>query len=445
MTLIEPIVMIFICVNQPNPFNLCSIFLNTPQKNRISYLINNQLLQLSVIIVNFNVKHFLEQCLQSVLLASKNSTVEIFVVDNNSTDGSKAYLQPLFPQVNFIWLDKNVGFAKANNIAVTKAMGEYILFLNPDTIIAEESLEATISFIKTDERIGAVGVKMIDGSGQFLKESKRAFPSPRISLFKILGLATLFPTSKTFAKYHLGNLPNNENHEVDVLAGAFMLIPKSVLDKVGSFDEAFFMYGEDVDLSYRIQKAGYKNYYFAQTTIIHFKGESTKKGSLNYVRLFYKAMDLFVHKHYKGSNATLFTFLINTGIRLRAGLAAISSVFKRNKQTLFKNKTNIIISDEKNYTEVVEILTQHNENVLGRVNIFSNDTKNTLNDIGNIQSLVKKDTAIIFCQNHLSISKVITLVQQLPICIVKRFHLANTKSIISSHSKDDRGDSIGLH
>jgi GT2 family glycosyltransferase len=422
----------------------CLDFLNTPQKNRNSYLINNQLLQLSIIIVNFNVKYFLEQCLQSVLLATKNTATEIFVVDNNSSDGSKDYLEHLFYQVKFIWLNENVGFAKANNIAVAKATGEYIVFLNPDTIVAEDSFEKTIAFAKSNYSTGAVGVKMIDGSGSFLKESKRAFPSPSISLFKILGFASLFPTSKIFAKYHLGNLSVNENHEVDVLAGAFMLISKKVIDEVGSFDEDFFMYGEDVDLSYRIQKAGYKNYYFAQTTIIHFKGESTKKGSLNYVRLFYKAMDLFVHKHYKGSNAVLFTFLINTGIRLRALLAAVSSLFKRTKNTSLKNKTNIIISDEKNYSETVEILSKHNESVLGRVNIFSNDTKNTLNDIGNIQSLLKKDTAIIFCQNHLSVSKIIEMVQQLPINIVKRFHLANTKSIVSSHSKDDRGDSIGL-
>ncbi|MBP6430248.1 MAG: glycosyltransferase family 2 protein [Ferruginibacter sp.] len=401
-------------------------------------------MQLSVIIVNYNVKHFLEQCLQSVLLATKNITSEIFVVDNNSTDGSKTYFENNFTQVQFIWLNENVGFAKANNIAVAKATGEYILFLNPDTIIAEDCLEKVIAFAKSTEAVGAVGVKMIDGSGRFLKESKRAFPSPSISLFKILGLATLFPTSSTFAKYHLGHLSSNQIHEVDVLAGAFMLIPQTILNKVGSFDEDFFMYGEDVDLSYRIQKAGYKNYYFAQTTIIHFKGESTKKGSLNYVRLFYKAMNQFVHKHYKGTNAAFFTFLINTGIHLRAAVAAVSSIFKINKESSLKNKANLVVSDEKNYNAVVDILTQHNETVLGRVNVFSNDTRNTISDINNIQSLLKNDTAIIFCQNHLSIGKIIEWVEQLPKEIVKRFYLAETKSIVSSHNKDNRGDSIGL-
>ena len=401
-------------------------------------------MQLSIIIVNYNVKYFLEQCLQSVLLATKNCTAEIFVVDNNSTDGSKQFLEPLFKEVHFIWLPKNIGFAKANNIALAKTSGDYILFLNPDTIVAEDSFEKTIPFLQNNIAIGALGVKMIDGSGQFLKESKRAFPSPSISLFKILGLANLFPKSKLFAKYHMGHLSVNENNEVDVLAGAFMLVPKVVLNVVGSFDEAFFMYGEDVDLSYRIQKAGYKNYYFAKTTILHFKGESTKKGSLNYVRLFYKAMNLFVHKHYKSGNAAVFTFLINIGIWFRASLATLTSVFKVDKKTFIKDKDNFIISDEVNYTKVVEILSVHNESVMDRVNIFNNDKKNTINDISTIQSYLKRDTAVVFCQNHLSVSKIIQLVQQFPVGIVKRFHLANTKSIVSSHSKDGRGDSIGL-
>jgi len=378
------------------------------------------------------------------LLATKNCTAEIFVVDNNSTDGSKQFLEPLFKEVHFIWLPKNIGFAKANNIALAKTSGDYILFLNPDTIVAEDSFEKTIAFLQNNAAIGALGVKMIDGSGQFLKESKRAFPSPSISLFKILGLANLFPKSKLFAKYHMGHLSVNENNEVDVLAGAFMLVPKVVLNVVGSFDEAFFMYGEDVDLSYRIQKAGYKNYYFAKTTILHFKGESTKKGSLNYVRLFYKAMNLFVHKHYKSGNAAVFTFLINIGILFRASLATLTSVFKVDKKTFIKDKTNFIISDEVNYTKVVEILSVHNESVMDRVNIFNNDKKNTINDISTIQSYLKRETAVVFCQNHLSVSKIIQLVQQFPVGIVKRFHLANTKSIVSSHSKDGRGDSIGL-
>lgn len=286
-------------------------------------------MQLSVIIVNYNVKYFLEQCLYSVQKACSGIKAEIIVVDNNSTDGSRSYLEPEFPTVNFIWNRTNVGFAKANNQALSLAKGEYILFLNPDTLIPEDCFEKCINLLNSNIIIGALGIKMIDGAGNFLKESKRAFPSPLTSLFKLSGFARLFPRSKIFAKYHLGNLCENENHEVDVLAGAFMMIPQKVLIEIGNFDERFFMYGEDVDLSYRIQKAGYKNYYFAESTIIHFKGESTKRGSLNYVHLFYKAMNLFVKKHYSGSRAGIFIFLIQTGIIIRAIFSALAGLLKK--------------------------------------------------------------------------------------------------------------------
>lgn len=286
-------------------------------------------MQLSVIIVNYNVKYFLEQCLHSVQKACAGIDAEIIVADNNSTDGSKAYLQDNFTAVKFIWNNDNIGFSKANNLALEKATGDYILFLNPDTILAEDSIEKCIHFFEQHDKAGAIGIRMVDGSGNFLKESKRAFPSPLTSLFKLSGLAMLFPKSKTFARYHLGHLSENENHEVDVLAGAFMMMPKKVLDEIGNFDERFFMYGEDVDLSYRVQEAGYKNYYFAESTIIHFKGESTKRGSLNYVRLFYKAMSLFVKKHYSGSKAGLFIFFIQTAIIIRAFFSALGNLLKK--------------------------------------------------------------------------------------------------------------------
>lgn len=286
-------------------------------------------MQLSVIIVNYNVKYFLEQCLHSVQKACIGIDSEIIVADNNSTDGSREYLQDNFPTVKFIWNSDNIGFAKANNLALEKATGSFILFLNPDTILAEDSIEKCIQFFDQHKSAGAIGIRMIDGSGNFLKESKRAFPSPLTSLFKLSGLTMLFPKSKIFARYHLGHLPENENHEVDVLAGAFMMMPKRVLDETGNFDERFFMYGEDVDLSYRVQEAGYKNYYFAESTIIHFKGESTKRGSLNYVRLFYKAMSLFVKKHYSGSKAGLFIFFIQTAIMIRAFFSALGNLLKK--------------------------------------------------------------------------------------------------------------------
>ena len=254
---------------------------------------------------------------------------EIIVVDNNSADHSVEYLTPGFPTIQFIANKENLGFAKACNQGLKQAKGEYILFLNPDTIVPEDCFQKCISFFASHPAAGALGIKMLDGSGRFLKESKRSFPSPMTSLYKLFGLSKLFPRSKTFSRYHLGHLDENKNNEVDVLAGAFMMIKKEVLEKVGNFDEIFFMYGEDVDLSYRIQKAGYKNYYFANSNIIHFKGESTRKGTMNYVRMFYNAMSIFVRKHYSGGRAGIFNILIYIAIWTRAALSAVGHFIRR--------------------------------------------------------------------------------------------------------------------
>jgi GT2 family glycosyltransferase len=286
-------------------------------------------MQLSVIIVNYNVKLFLEQCLYSVKKAITGIEAEVIVIDNNSADKSIEYLGPKFPGIHFLINEENFGFAKACNQGLRIAKGNFILFLNPDTIVPENCFQKCISFLETHPDAGALGIKMLDGTGKFLKESRRSFPSPMTSLYKLFGLSRLFPYSKRFSKYHFGHLHERENHEVDVLAGAFLMAKKEVLDKVGGFDEIFFMYGEDVDLSYRIQKAGYRNYYFAESNIIHFKGESTRKGSLNYVRMFYNAMSLFVRKHYGGSEAGLFNFLIHIAIWIRAALTAIAGFIRR--------------------------------------------------------------------------------------------------------------------
>ena len=254
--------------------------------------------------------------------------VETIVVDNRSTDDSLCYLQPLFPEVHFLRNETNEGFAKACNRGLAVARGEYILFLNPDTLVAEDSFHKCIAFFATHPDCGALGVRMIDGSGKFLKESKRSFPSPLTSLYKLFGLSLVFPRSKVFSRYHLGHLDPGQTHEVDVLAGAYLMARKSLLDEVGGFDETFFMYGEDVDLSYRIQKSGYRNYYFAGTTIIHFKGESTKRGSLNYVRMFYQAMSVFVQKHYGGTRAGIFNAAIQFAIWTRAAISALTKFIR---------------------------------------------------------------------------------------------------------------------
>ncbi|NUM32588.1 MAG: glycosyltransferase [Bacteroidetes bacterium] len=284
-------------------------------------------MKLSVIIVNYNVKYFLEQCLKSVQKALRGIESEIWVVDNNSVDGSIAMLKEKFTDVKLIENKTNVGFSKANNLAAKKAKGEFILFLNPDTVVEEDCFEKCITFMQNTPNAGALGVRMLDGSGNFLPESKRGLPTPQVALFKMFGLNKLFPKSKKFGKYHLGFLPQNKINKVEVLAGAFMFVRKSVLDKVGLFDESFFMYGEDIDLSYRIVKAGFNNYYFPETSIIHYKGESTKKGSANYVKIFYQAMIIFARKHYRGSKSEMLIFLINSFIYLRAFAALLYRFF----------------------------------------------------------------------------------------------------------------------
>jgi GT2 family glycosyltransferase len=231
--------------------------------------------------------------------------------------------------VKFIANKQNLGFAKACNQGAKISKGNYLLFLNPDTIVPEDCFHKCITFLEFHDKAGALGVKMLDGAGKFLKESKRSFPGPLTSLYKLFGLSRLFPRSTVFSKYHLGHLDKDKDHEVDVLAGAFIMIRREVLEKIGGFDETFFMYGEDVDLSYRIQKTGLLNYYFAQTSIIHFKGESTRKGTLNYVRLFYKAMSTFVNKHYRSGRAGLFNILIQIAIWLRATLTAMGNFIRR--------------------------------------------------------------------------------------------------------------------
>lgn len=278
-------------------------------------------MKLSVVIVNYNVRHFLEQCLNSVFTALNDIDAEVFVVDNNSVDGSCAMVKEKFGKVRLIANQKNLGFSAANNQAIHQAKGEYILLLNPDTVVQEDTFSQIIDFMDSHADAGGLGVKMIDGKGRFLPESKRALPTPAVAFYKIFGLSRLFPRSKRFGQYHLTYLDKDKTHKVEVLSGAFMLLRKSVIDHIGALDETYFMYGEDIDLSYRITKAGFSNYYFPGTTIIHYKGESTKKGSINYVLVFYRAMIIFARKHFSAKNAKAFSFLINSAVYFRASMA----------------------------------------------------------------------------------------------------------------------------
>jgi GT2 family glycosyltransferase len=284
---------------------------------------------IGIVIVNYNVRYFLEQCLYSVRKALKpNLKVEVWVVDNASVDGSVSLLQSNFPDIHLIANEKNVGFSAANNQAIRMMDSKYVLLLNPDTILEEDTLDLCYRFMEQKPEAGAMGVRMIDGAGNFLPESKRKVPDLWNSFCKLTYLSDIFPKSKTFSGYNLGYLPEMDTHQIEVLCGAFMFMRKETLDKSGLLDEAFFMYGEDIDLSYRILQAGYQVWYYPETSIIHYKGESTKKGSINYVKTFYGAMQIYVNKHYGQGNARIFKNIITAGIYLRAVLSAFFKIIK---------------------------------------------------------------------------------------------------------------------
>jgi GT2 family glycosyltransferase len=274
-------------------------------------------MDLSVIIVSHNVKTYLEQCLHSLGRASEGIDTEVWVVDNASTDGTAAWLPETFPGVRLMALEENIGFAKANNLLLPLVSGKHILFLNPDTLMQEDCLKKCLAFMDGHKDAGALGVRMINGFCTYLPESKRGMPGARASFYKMSGLAERYPRHPVFAAYHLGHLDPRSTQAVPVLSGAFLMVRAEVIRKTGGFDEQFFMFGEDIDLSYRIRQAGWTNYYFADTTLVHFKGQSTDKDSDAYARHFFGAMTLFVRKYYTGSFAFWYRRLLRTGITLQ--------------------------------------------------------------------------------------------------------------------------------
>jgi len=284
-------------------------------------------MELTVVIVNYRVKFLLEQTLRAVEQAMQGLTGEVIVVDNLSGDDSIAFSRERHPQVAYIENRENVGFARANNQAIMLAQGEFTLILNPDTIITPRCLHEGIDWMRSHPKCGAIGARMMDGNGVFLPESKRSFPTPWVSFCKIFGLSKLFPLSPWFAKYHLRYLSDQEPQCIDILSGAYMLCRTSVLQQLGGFDSDFFMYGEDIDLSYRIVKAGYENW-FLPTPMIHYKGESTHKDSMRYVRIFYDAMLIFYRKHFPRFNV-IFYPIVKLGVVVRAGMSMAKRLVKR--------------------------------------------------------------------------------------------------------------------
>ena len=314
---------------------------------------------LSVIIVNYNVKYYLEQCLESVRRASQGLQVEVFVVDNLSTDGSVSYLEERFPEVRFIANQENVGFARANNQAIRLSTGRYVLLLNPDTIVAENTFTDFIAFMDAHPEAGGAGAYMLRFDGAFAPESRRALPTPFVSFCKMSGLAALFPKSRVFGRYYMRYLDENKVEEIEIISGAFMWLRREALDKAGLLDEDFFMYGEDIDLSYRIMKSGYKNY-FLPSRMLHYKGESTEKSSYRYVYTFYEAMRLFFRKHY-AHYSFLVSLPINLAIWVRSFMAYLGNQLRHGKvsEEFLPTSNMLVIAPSASLDEVRTLLAQY--------------------------------------------------------------------------------------
>jgi len=267
-------------------------------------------MDLSVVIVSYNVREYLRACLDSVKIASENIDCEVFVVDNNSTDGSPEMLRNDFPHLKLIFNSENSGFATANNQAIINTIGDYVLLLNPDTIVEPDAFTSCLKFMREHPEAGALGVRMVDGKGTFLPESKRSRPTPLTSFFKITGANRLFPKSEIINRYYLPQIDRNQTAPADIISGAFMFINREALVKAGLPDERFFMYGEDIDLSYRFLKAGFKNFYFAGTQIIHYKGKSTSRNSYTDLHHFYRAMRIYAMKRNSEKFSLLYIVII---------------------------------------------------------------------------------------------------------------------------------------
>lgn len=301
-------------------------------------------IDISVIIVSYNVRYYLEQCLSSVYAAASSINIEVFVVDNASSDGTIAYIRKKFPSSAYPTLHlmanaHNAGFGRANNQAAHRATGKYVLFLNPDTLLTEHTLRDSLDFAERHPDMGGLGTMMLHTNGSFAYESRRGLPTPWTAFFKMSGMAALFPRHKTFGRYYMRYLDKEQPSEIEIISGAYMMVRKQVLEECGLFDETFFMYGEDIDLSYRILKSGHSNYYIP-SPILHYKGESTQKSSYRYVHVFYGAMLIFFHKHFRHYRIGL-SLLIKTAILIRALVALAAQQMQNLKNFLFPERRHI--------------------------------------------------------------------------------------------------------
>ncbi len=378
-------------------------------------------MKLSVIILNYNVEYFLYQCLCSVENAISKLEAEIIVVDNNSPDGSCEMVREYFPTVKLIASAENTGFPKGNNIGVDVAKGEYICILNPDTIVGEHIFEEFLTFLESNDKIGIIGPKLIDGTGKFLPESKRGIPTPYVAMTKILGLYKIAP--KYFSEYYATHLNHNQQGEVSILVGAFMMMKREIYLEVGGFDENCFMYSDDIDLSYMVLKKGYKNYYLPNWPVIHYKGESTVRDG-QYVKRFNDAMNFFYKKHF--SISPIFNIFMKGG----AFMFSLSKRFHKEK----------VRQGPQNYILVSDNVDLHNRivNLIGTNVLLSKNVKQLQSEV-----TFDKPTQIIFDSDQISYSDMISKMTEINNeNITFRIHYKTNSGLeflIGSDSSNDRG------
>lgn len=377
-------------------------------------------MQLSVIILNYNVRYFLELCVSSVQKALENIDSEIIVIDNNSEDNSCAMMKQLFPKVKLIENKENSGFPKGNNIGVAVAKGEYICILNPDTVVAEDTFTKVLAFAKKQNDLGIIGVKLIDGTGNFLPESKRGIPTPFVAFTKITGLYKIFP--KTFGKYYAQHLSENETGKVEILVGAFMLLKRDLYNEIGGFDENCFMYSDDIDLSYMALKKGKTNYYFHETSVIHYKGESTIKDG-TYMKRFQEAMNFFYKKHFNVS------FLFSVFMKIGIVFFSLVKMFQGKPKQKQCPEYFILVSED-------EVLREKLENQWKKLVKRQDITKSFAENA---------NTEVIFDQNHLDFTTIIkTFEDNKNKGFTFKIIPESSDYVIGSNSSFDRGEVINI-
>ncbi|RRJ92138.1 glycosyltransferase family 2 protein [Flavobacterium macacae] len=384
-------------------------------------------MQLSVIILNYNVRHFLEQCVLSVQKATQNFNAEIIVVDNNSPDDSCQMMKERFPEVILIENKENSGFPKGNNIGVKIARGEYICILNPDTVVGEDTFEKVLAFAKKQENLGIVGCKLIDGTGNFLPESKRGVPTPFVAFTKICSLYKIFPSIKSFGKYYASHLTENQTGKVEILVGAFMVMKKETYEEVGGFDEDCFMYSDDIDLSYMVLKTGKQNYYFHETTVIHYKGESTVKDG-TYMKRFQEAMNFFYKKHFRTS------FFFSLFMKIGIVFFSFIKMFQGKKASRSIPEKFVFCSND-------SVLKEKLQNTLKK-NIEFHNLENQKALFSQTFSS-RNITELILDQNQLSFKECISILEtQKSKHTTFKILPGNSNFIIGSNSSNDRGEVV---